>query len=101
MKPKTEKKSSWVYVKFALIVVVAGLFGAACNMITGTNFESFSHLGDSLSRGLYGAGVPLLACGMLLAIAATGLYLAAKKPMARADETTKPTSRPTAGSACP
>ena len=86
MKPKTEKKSSWVYVKFALIVVVAGLFGAACNIITGTNFESFSHLGDSLSRGLYGAGVPLLACGMLLAIAATGLYLAAKKPMARADE---------------
>lgn len=86
MKPKSEKKNRWVYVKFAIIIIVAGLFGAACNMITGANFENFSNLGTSLSRRLYGVGVPLLAGGLIPAIAATALYLSAKKPMARADE---------------
>jgi len=86
MKPKAEKKSSWVYVKFALIILASGLFGAVCNMVIGAGFEDFSNLGASLSQSLYGAGVPLLALGLLLAAGATALYLAAKKPMARADE---------------
>lgn len=86
MKPKTEKKNAWVYVKFAIIIVVSGIFGAVCNMAIGAGFENFTNLGAVLSQSLYGAGVPLLGGGLLLAAAATGLYLAAKKPMARADE---------------
>ena len=86
MKPKAEKKSIWVYVKFAIIIVISGLFGAVCNMAIGAGFRDFSNLGMLLSQSLYGAGVPLLGCGLLLAVAATALYLAAKKPMARADE---------------
>lgn len=86
MKPKTEKKNAWVYVKFAIIIVVSGIFGAVCSMAIGAGFENFTNLGAVLSQSLYGAGVPLLGGGLLLAAAATGLYLAAKKPMARADE---------------
>lgn len=86
MKPKTEKKNGWVYVKFAIIIVVSGIFGAVCNMAIGAGFENFTNLGAVLSQSLYGAGVPLLGGGLLLAVAATGLYLAAKKPMALADE---------------
>lgn len=86
MKPKTEKKNAWVYVKFAIIIVVSGIFGAVCNMAIGAGFENFTNLGAVLSQSLYGAGVPLLGGGLLLAAAATGLYLAAKKPMALADE---------------
>lgn len=86
MKPNTEKKSAWVYVKFAVIIVVCGIFGAACSMLIGSGFDNLSSLGDAVSQGLYWAGAPLLACGLLLAMAATALYLAAKKPMARADE---------------
>lgn len=86
MKPKTEKKNAWVYVKFAIIIVVSGIFGAVCNMAIGAEFEDFTNLSAVLSQSLYGAGVPLLGGGLLLAAAATGLYLAAKKPMARADE---------------
>lgn len=86
MKPKTEKKSSWVYIKYALILVVSGLFGAGCSMFIGSGFDGLSSLGTTLSRWLYQAGVPLMACGLLLAVVATVLYLAAKKPMARADE---------------
>lgn len=86
MKPKAEKKNTWVYVKFAIIIVVCGFLGAACNMIIGSGFDGLSSLSNTVSQGLYGAGIPLLTCGMLLALAATVLYLAAKKPMARADE---------------
>lgn len=86
MKPKTEKKNAWVYVKFAIIIVVSGIFGAVCSMAIRAGFENFTNLGAVLSQSLYGAGVPLLGGGLLLAAAATGLYLAAKKPMARADE---------------
>lgn len=86
MKPKTEKKNAWVYVKFAIIIVVSGIFGAVCSMAIRSGFEDFTNLGAVLSQGLYGVGLPLLALGLLLAAGATGLYLAAKKPMARADE---------------
>ena len=86
MKPKAEKKKTWVYVKFAIIIVVCGLFGAACSMLIGSGFDGLSSLSDAISLGLYRAGVPLMALGLLLSAAATTLYLAAKKPMARADE---------------
>ena len=86
MKPKAEKKNTWVYVKFTLILVVCGLFGAGCSMFIGSGFDGLSRLSATLSQGLYGAGVPLMTLGLLLSAAATALYLAAKKPMARADE---------------
>lgn len=86
MKPKTEKKSTWVYVKFAIILVVCGLLGAGCSMLIGSGFDDLSSLSDTISQGLYRAGVALMALGLLLSAAATALYLAAKKPMARADE---------------
>lgn len=86
MKPKAEKKNTWVYVKFTLILVVCGLFGAGCSMFIGSGFDGLSRLSATLSQGLYGAGVPLMTLGLLLSAAATALYLAAKKPMARADK---------------
>lgn len=86
MKPKTEKKNAWVYVKFAIILVVCGLLGAGCSMLIGSGFDDLSSLSDTISQGLYRAGVALMALGLLLSAAATALYLAAKKPMARADE---------------
>ena len=66
MKPKTEKKNAWVYVKFAIIIVVSGIFGAVCNMAIGAEFEDFTNLSAVLSQSLYGAGVPLLGGGLLL-----------------------------------
>lgn len=86
MKPKTENKNIRVYVKFAVILVVCGLLGAGCSMFIGAGFDDLTSLGDALSQGLYRAGVVLMALGLLLSAAATALYLAAKKPMARADE---------------
>ena len=69
MKPKTEKKNAWVYVKFAIIIVVSGIFGAVCNMAIGAEFEDFTNLSAVLSQSLYGAGVPLLGGGLMLAAA--------------------------------
>ena len=86
MKSNSEKKSNWVYVKYALIILASGIFGAVCNMVIGAGFEDLSSLGATLNQGLYRAGVPLMGCGLLLAVAATVLYLAAKKPLALADE---------------
>lgn len=86
MKPKTEKKNAWVYVKFAIILVVCGLLGAGCSMLIGSGFDDLSSMSDAVSQGLYRAGVALMALGLLLSVAATALYLAAKKPMARANE---------------
>ena len=63
MKPKTQKKNAWVYVKFAIIIVVSGIFGAVCNMAIGAEFEDFTNLSAVLSRVFTGQGFRCWAAG--------------------------------------
>lgn len=83
---KSQQKKTGIYLRFALMIVVSALVGGLLSMLVNCNLDRLSDLGSGVSGGLYRAGLPLLASGLVWSAVSTGVYLSARGPMRRAEE---------------
>lgn len=84
MKQTKERSKAVVYLRFAAIVVVAGMFGALCSSLSANFSGEMGTAAAAVSDFLYRIGLWLLAAGFVPALVSTGFLLAARGPVDRA-----------------
>ena len=84
MKQTKERSNAVIYLRFAAIILVSGLIGALCGGLSDNFTVQLGAAAVAVNDFLYRIGLWLLAAGFVPAVISTGLLLAARGPVARA-----------------